>query len=429
MAKLTKKLIAGLRPDPTRPDAFTWDTVLRGFGVRVKQSGVASYLIQYRTPEGATRRLAIGRIGTLTLDEARKLARNRLVAVAGGADPSADRHRARGALNVADLCDQYLAAARGGLVVTRFRRQKRTSTITFDQGRIERHIKPLLGLETANKLTRTDVQRMADAISQGKTDGVFKGRPRGKAVVTGGAGTAARVVGLLGGIWTWAERRGLVTGTNPARGIETSCGVARDRVLSPIELRRLGAVLDHHQRLQPSAVAAVRLIAMTGLRKQEACALRWQEIDPKGSCLRLELTKTGRSVRPIGRLALELLQALPRRPDDCDWVFASQDGKKSADLKKRIAGLFNAAHLKDARSHDLRRTFASVAADEGYSDGTIGELLGHAQRSVTARHYIRRPDAALVAAADRVATRIAAALDGKPAAEIVSLPSYAAASA
>jgi integrase len=77
-----------------------------------------------------------------------------------------------------------------------------------------------------------------------------------------------------------------------------------------------------------------------------------------------------------------------------------------------IAAIFDTAGLKDARSHDLRRTFASIAADEGYSDATIGELLGHARRGVTARHYIRRPDAALVAAADKVSARIAVALDG-----------------
>ena len=73
-------------------------------------------------------------------------------------------------------------------------------------------------------------------------------------------------------------------------------------------------------------------------------------------------------------------------------MFPSRDGDGSADLKKAIAELFDEAGLKDARSHDLRRTFASMAADEGYSDATVGELLGHSRRGVTARHYIRRPD-------------------------------------
>jgi integrase len=102
------------------------------------------------------------------------------------------------------------------------------------------------------------------------------------------------------------------------------------------------------------------------------------------------------------------------------WVFPNEFDSGSAELKKPIAGLFNRAGLQDARSHDLRRTFASAAADEGYSDATIAALLGHSQRSVTARHYIRRPDEALVAAADRSARRIDSILNGASA-KIVSL--------
>src|SRR5205085_9240029 len=92
------------------------------------------------------------------------------------------------------------------------------------------------------------------------------------------------------------------------------------------------------------------------------------------------------------------------------WVFPNRTSTARAELKSSIAGLFDAAGIKDARSHDLRRTFGSIAADEGYSDATIAELLGHSRRGVTQRHYIRRPDAAMVAAADRVSGRIAAAL-------------------
>lgn len=128
-------------------------------------------------------------------------------------------------------------------------------------------------------------------------------------------------------------------------------------------------------------------------------------------------TKTGRSSRPISKAALELLSTLPR---SSEWVFPNRDGNGSADLKKRIAALFDEAALTDARSHDLRRTFGSLAADEGYGDATIAELLGHARRGVTARHYIRRPDAALIAAADRVAQRIVGALDGRKA-EVIEL--------
>lgn len=405
--KLTKRVIDALQPDPDR-DVWIWDPELRGFGVRMKPSGAASWLVQYRTPQGATRRFAFARVGTITPDEARAKARRLLAEVHDGGDPSAKRHEARSALTVAELCERYLEAAQAGLVTTRFGKSKRPSTITNDEGRIGRHIVPLIGRHVAKSLTRADVQRMADAIAAGKTAGTFKTGPRGKAVVEGGPATAARTVELLGGIWSWAERRGHVSGQNPARGVEKHRGEAKDRTLSADELTRLGAILRERAEQYPAAVAAMRLIALTGLRREEACGLKWSEIDFSTGCLRLEATKTGRSMRPIGKPALDSLASLPR---SSPFVFPNRDGTGSADLKKQIAALFDAAGLADARSHDLRRTFASTAADEGYGDATIAELIGHARRGVTARHYIRRPDEALVAAADKTSERIARAMD------------------
>jgi integrase len=158
------------------------------------------------------------------------------------------------------------------------------------------------------------------------------------------------------------------------------------------------------------ACDAVRLIALTGLRREEACGLCWREVDQDGSYLRLSASKTGRSTRPLSKTALQFLATLSRGPNE--WVFPNRYGTGSADLKKAIATLFDEAGLKDARSHDLRRTFASTAAELGYSDATIAELIGHARRGVTERHYVRRPDAVLIAAADRVAARINAAMEG-----------------
>src|SRR5262245_52070259 len=104
--KLTKKIVDGLTPDPAGTDVFVWDIELRGFGVRVKPSGASAYLVQYRTREGRTRRLTLGKTGVLTPEEARKRARLHLVAIADGGDPSADRRKSRDFLTVADVCDQ-----------------------------------------------------------------------------------------------------------------------------------------------------------------------------------------------------------------------------------------------------------------------------------------------------------------------------------
>jgi site-specific recombinase XerC len=408
MPKITKRVVDGLKPADGK-DIFTWDSELRGFGVRVKPSGTASFLIQYRTPQGQTRRLAFAKVGTLTPEEARTKARELLAEVVKGNDPSRDRHEMRQALTVTELCERYMEAARAGLVSTRFGRAKRRSTIAIDEGRISRHIVPLIGNRIAASLMRHDVQRMAHDIAAGKTAAVIKTKPRGVARVTGGAGNATRIVGLLGGIFTWGEKRGFVSGANPCHRLELRADGAEDRMLSAEELVRLGKVLRQHEADAPLAVAALKLIALTGLRRAEAYGLRWAEIDLDGSCLRLTETKSGRSMRAIGVAAVEHLRSLPRLHPQ--YVFPNSTGSGPADLVKRIAALFNEAGLHDARGHDLRRTFASLAADEGYSDATIGELLGHARQGVTRRHYIRRPDAALVAAADRVAGRITTMLD------------------
>jgi integrase len=418
MASLTKRAVDAAKPQ--KADYFLWCGSTPGFGVRVYPSGKKIFICQVRIGGGKSRRVKIGTFGPYTVDQARQRAGEIIRAAAEGRDPQREKSEARSAITIAELCDEYLEAASAGLVTTRFRRAKSPSTIAIDDGRVSRHIKPLIGTLRARDVTRADVQRMADRISQGKTAGVFKGRARGKAVVSGGAGTAARVVGLLGGIYSWAEKRGLVPGPNPTRGTETINSVAKDRVLSASELFALGKSMKAAEARYPAAVAALRLISLTGMRREEACGLRWSEIDADGHCVRLERTKTGRSMRPIGMAAKAVLIGLSEVKSSETWVFPNRDDSGSADLKNSIAAIFDAAGLKDARSHDLRRTFASVAANEGYSDATIAELLGHARRGVTARHYIRRPDTALTAAADRISANISAAIDQRKApAEIV----------
>jgi site-specific recombinase XerD len=419
MASLTKRAVDAAKP--AEAEYFIWCGSTPGFGVRIYPSGKKVFISQVRVGR-ATRRVKIGAYGPYTVEQARQRAQEIHRAAAEGRDPQREKTEIRSAITVADMCDKYLEAARAGLVTTRFRRPKRPATVAIDEGRMSRHIKPLLGTLRAPNVTRADVQRMADGIAQGKTAGVFKGKARGKAVVTGGAGTAARVVELLGGIYSWAEKRGLVAGSSPTKGTETARSEAKDRVLTAAELTKLGKAIEAGTGKSPAAAAALRLIALTGWRRQEACGLRWSEIDAAGHCARLEGTKTGRSMRPLGTDALALLKTLSETKSSDTWVFPNRDDAGSADLKKSIAVIFDTAGLKDARSHDLRRTFGSVAADEGYSDATIAELLGHVRRGVTARHYIRRPDAALVAAANKVSASIAAALDRRTgAADVVPI--------
>ena len=422
MAKLTKRRIDTSKP--TDKDIFLWCDATPGFGARVYPSGKVVFIAQVRVGR-SQRRIKIGPYGPWTVEQAREEADTIIREAGKGIDPQAEKRALRDAMTIKELCDEYMTSAQSGQVLTRFGRPKAARTIADDKGRIERHIKPLIGRLRACEVTRADVQKMVDGIAAGKTAGDFDGfKPRGRAHVTGGPITAARAVELLGGIFSWAEKRGYVPeGHQPVRGVERFRSRPKDRVLSPGELKALGETLLEAKRTTPLAAYAIELIALTGFRRQEAVGLKWLEIDELGKCVRLKETKTGRSTRPLSDTALQLLrERIPKT--NRIYVFPRGDREGSAELKKSIADIFDAAGLIDARSHDLRRTFASTAAEIGYGDGVIGELLGHAARGVTGLHYIRRPDRALVAAADETAKLIAIRLAGNSDAEVIKSIQY-----
>jgi integrase len=404
VSKLTKRVVDALRPDPSR-DVFKWDAgdgALKGFGVRVKPSGIASYFVQYRNKEGRTRRLVLGRVGELTPDEARHLAADKLKEARTGGDPSADRHAARAAITVSELCDLYVEDASGRI---------KPSTLAMDRSRIECHVKPLIGRRTVGSLTRRDIERFQTDVAAGKTAKPRKEKGRG-GKGSGGRGVAARSVGMLGTILEFGKRGGIIT-DNPARGVRRFPDNKRRRFLSFDELAALGeamreATANGENR---TGVAAVRALLLTGCRRNEVLALPWAWLDTKARCIRFEDTKSGAQLRPIGATAAKYLTARPRHKD-CKWVFPADRGDGHfIGLPRVLARLCARAGLKDVSVHTLRHSFAAMAAELGFSELTIAGLLGHAVPGVTAR-YAHVPDSVLVGAADRVSARIAAALDG-----------------
>ncbi|MFA7602108.1 MAG: integrase arm-type DNA-binding domain-containing protein, partial [Novosphingobium sp.] len=190
MARLTKTMVEGLAPG--EPDYFVWDDLLPGFGVRVWPSGKKVFVAQYRSGR-RTRRIKIGLVGALNVEEGRKQAKVILGDVARGEDPQEDRITKRKSLTVSELCDNYLAASCKGLIMGKGGRPKKESTLYTDRGRIERHIKPLLGNRLVIELASSDVAKFIRDVTAGKTATEVKtDKFRGKAVVDGGAGTAAR---------------------------------------------------------------------------------------------------------------------------------------------------------------------------------------------------------------------------------------------
>jgi integrase len=392
-----------------QPGQTIWDTSVAGFGARRQQSDAISYILFYRTQNGRQRWFTIGRHGApWTPDTARVEAKRLLGEVANNADPAADKKAKRNANTVAELCDSYLTDAKAGRLLTRRKVPKKASTLAIDVGRIERHIKPLLGRRPVNAVTREDIEALLHDIAGGKTAGDAKsGKKRGLARVRGGKGAANRVVGLLGAIFSYAVRR-RIRPDNPVRGVQMFADGKRDRRLSGDEYRILGVALEKaaSEQVWPPAIGAARFVAFTGWRSGEALALRWDEVDLDRRTATLPDTKTGRSVRPLSNAACEVLQRVSRADD---LVFPATRGDGDIVMSgfkrffKKIAKLGNLP--PDIGPHTLRHSFASLAADLGYSEPTIAALIGHQGRSITSR-YMHSADAVLLAAADAVAGRI-----------------------
>jgi integrase len=417
--KLTKRVIDNLKPLPSR-DLYVWDDDVAGFGLRVKPSGVRSFMVQYRNESGISRRMTLGKFGVLTADEARKLAKANLADAAKGDDPAAKRSGDRRAMTVRQLCRAYLEAASRELIIGKGGRPKKPSTLYVDRGRIERHILPLLGSRAVRDLKTPDIARFMRDIASGKTADDVKTGLRGRAIVEGGAGTASRTIGLLGGILSFAVSEGIIP-VNPARGVKRPADKRRQIRLSADQYRALGRVLAEAESAgkNSAAVLGIRLLALTGCRRGEIERLRWDELDLPGRCLRLADSKEGKSIRPLGGAAIALLAKLPR---GTRYVLSGTDPDKPfAGLPKAWLRIIKSADLPRLTPHGLRHAFASVTADLGYTEPTIAAMLGHAAHSITGR-YIHHLDAALTAAADNVAGRIAAMMLGRGAsAEIVPL--------
>jgi integrase len=408
-----------------RPGKMVWDTAVTGFAARRQKSVAVTYLVKYRATARRQRWHTIGRHGSpWTPETARAEARRILGEVVSGADPAAEKRAARKAATVAELCDAYFADVAAGRLLTRSKAPKKTSTLSVDRGRIERHIKPLLGDLAVAAVTRDDIERFLHDVAEGRTAGKTKtAKKRGLARVTGGRTAATRAVGLLGGIFTYAVRRRM-RADNPAHGVERFADQRRNRRLSDDEYAALGEGLRKAEAagMWPAAIAAARFLALTGWRTGEAVSLRLTEVDLARRTASLADTKTGRSIRPLPHAACDVLKGLSCTGSDRVFPAARGGAATILHFKKFWPRIAKFGGLPpDVTPHVLRHSFTSLAADLGYSEPAIAALVGHKGRSVTSR-YVHSADAVLLAAVDSVADRTAELMgEQKPEVEVVSL--------
>jgi len=397
-ARITKTLVNEILAKPDRAACITvWDPTLPGFGIAIYATGKASFFINYRDSGNRQRRLKLGTYGKLTPEQARSLAIQRLAEVEQGRDPLKEKRAAREGLSVAELARRFLD-----------QHSSKKKTAAEDRRILDRYVLPQLGTRRVDEITRSDVAKLHARVTSDN-----------------GPYMANHTLTLLGVLFQFAEDRGeRPEGSNPARRIKRNREVARNRLVSEAELARLGDALVQLEAEGGKSVtwaAVFRLLLVTGMRRGEVFNLRWSEVDLDAGCLRLADSKTGPKSLPLSAPAREILEAQPRGTALAHVFFPGRRGSLANPVFPVWKRVLANAGLDDLRLHDLRHAFASTGAGAGVPIYTIGKLLGHSQPTMTAR-YAHLSDDARKAAADRIGTLVAAALDGKKGAEVVQLP-------
>jgi integrase len=391
---LTKRAIDAAKPRPA--GEFTlWGAAPHGFGLRVWPSGRKVFVIQYRNAQGRIRRLNVGEYGRLTLDQAQRKAKLLLARVDEGGDPAQERESARKGETVELLAAHYLEH--------HLMPKGKPRTVAEFRRLIEKRILPALGRRKVADIDRADVAKLHRSLATTPTE-------------------ANRTVSLLRAILNQAERWGLrPEGSNPCRYVEKYPEQKRERFLTGEEVRRLGEALGEAESASgelPGVVVAVRLLALTGMRRSEVLGLKWEYVDAERSCFFLPDSKTGRKAVPVGPAVLELLARAPRFAGNPFVCAGARDGAALVGIDKAWRRITKRAGLEGVRIHDLRHNFASVGAAAGLGLPVLGAILGHSSPGTTAR-YAHLADDPRRAAAARISNEIAAALDNRPDAEVI----------
>ena len=384
--KLGKREIDGLICPPGKADVIVFDDKVTGFGVRVTAMGAKIFLLQYRGPGGAVRRLRLGRLGDITPAQARALAQQARLQVASGADPVGDRRQ--------QLADQKHQAVEDALTFEALAQSWVAKGLQGLRPRYTAEAARALRVNFAG-LSTVPAQRVSQAAAQAALDAVALGR---------GGQMALRSRAYARAMYGWAVKRGLVSVNPFALATVDGREASRDRVLSDAEL---GEVWRAAGQLGAPFDAYIRLLILTLQRVSETAALRWSEISADGLEWHIpgERTKNGRPhLVHLSAPARAILAALPRQPGT-ELAFTTTAAQAATGpVARPISGFSHAkarldqlilaertataapgrppAPLVGWRLHDLRRTGVTALARLGVRWEVADRLLNHVQGAI-----------------------------------------------
>lgn len=360
-----------------KPGDVLNDATIRGLHMRVTQGG-KYFMLFYRTKAGQQRRPKIGTHGSITLAQARKVAREMLAEVAAGRDPSGDRIEQRAEPTVTDLWQEYYK---------RHASRIKSSATYARQWRL--HVEPKLGRLKVKDVTFSMAADLHDAMSATTPT------------------EANRVMAMLSAMFNFAVRPLEWVDRNPVEGVKRNKETKRKRYMKGEEAARIAEILHREAADNPASVAFLYLLILTGARRGEIAKAKWSDLE--GNRLVLAEHKTDRTGDDryiyLPHPAMEVIDRLPRTSGTITGILTPQ---------KLWERLRVEAGCPDLRMHDLRHSFASSALAAGLSLAQIGELLGHKSTQTTKR-YAHLVEEVAAAAAATTADRIMAAMKKAPA--------------
>ncbi|MFG0251290.1 MAG: tyrosine-type recombinase/integrase [Phycisphaerales bacterium JB038] len=365
--KITSDILKDPPPIPEgKKSLLLCDEHLKGFHARLTRTGIY-FSVRCFDLRHRERTFSLGRLGDVTLSQARKKAQQIKGQYALGNDPAAERQRQRSIPKLADfLQDRVMPHVRETL----------RGTVTYES--FKRRLSDALGHKLLDEVTPEDVA-------------AFRGR-----LVREGLSNASvnRHLAFTRSAFNRAREWSVYDGPNPAASPGMLPEQGRDRYLTAAQVQDLVAALgkDHDQ----IAAAALGLLMLTGARKGEVLNARWEHLDLARGLLLVPRAKSGRPHRiPLSPSAVVLLETQRDRLGATDsYIFPGhKQGKPLSDLRGIWTRVKEAAALPaDLRIHDLRHSFASALVNRGVPLHEVAVILGHSQLSTTQRYAHHAPD-------------------------------------